>query len=222
MTVDVLERLPPSTVVVAIVPLRPAQGLSPTALVCRPPPPPHSSGPSVPPDSAAAPDWIVLDTIDQMDGLERLVVIAVGLDSVIGDDDDAVVAPGSALLKPSTTAKMPPHGGAASAAAATSGGVGGAVAGGGSGGGGGGGAAAAAGVGGAPGGGSAVESDAGSTTSTANMQTRSRLYRGLTRAHLLVVVVNELVKGGWWSCNPPCFSFFSFRRCYCCCPCFCC
>ena len=29
------------------------------------------------------------------------------------------------------------------------------------------------------------------------LETRSRLYRALTRAHMLVVVVNESVRGGW-------------------------
>lgn len=61
--------------------------------------------------------WLVVDTVDAFDGLERLMVIAVGLDSVIGNGKTA--------------------------------------------------------------------------------QTRSHLYRGITRAHMLVVVVNELLQGGW-------------------------
>ena len=63
-------------------------------------------------------DWLVLDTVDEFDGLERLVVIAVGLDSRIDD-------------------------------------------------------------------------------SAATLDTRSRLYRALTRAHMMVLVVNEKVRGGW-------------------------
>mmetsp|Transcript_46193 Transcript_46193/g.55599 ORF Transcript_46193/g.55599 Transcript_46193/m.55599 type:complete len:169 (+) Transcript_46193:1291-1797(+) len=62
--------------------------------------------------------WLVLDSIERMDGLERLVVIAVGLDHPI----------------------------------------------------------------------KALEG---------NLDTRSSLYRALTRAHLAVVVVNETVPGGW-------------------------
>jgi len=60
----------------------------------------------------------VLDTIDEFDGLERLIVIAIGLDSRIDD-------------------------------------------------------------------------------STATLDTRSRLYRAITRAHMMVLVVNETVRGGW-------------------------
>ena len=59
-----------------------------TATATRPPP--------------TATDWIVLDTIGQLDGLERLVVVAVGLDaeiqlpgtSVAGSADAPVVAGG--------------------------------------------------------------------------------------------------------------------------------
>ena len=65
-------------------------------------------------------EWLVLDSIAAMDGLERLIVIAVGLDAVI---------------------------------------------------------------------------DKGSGSST--LETRSRLYRALTRAHMMAVVVNEFLRGGW-------------------------
>ena len=65
-------------------------------------------------------EWLVLDSVANFDGLERLIVIAVGLDAVI---------------------------------------------------------------------------QGGSGTST--LETRSRLYRALTRAHMLAVVVNEFLPGGW-------------------------
>ena len=65
-------------------------------------------------------EWLVLDSIAAMDGLERLIIIAVGLDAVI---------------------------------------------------------------------------DEGSGSST--LETRSRLYRALTRAHMMAVVVNEFLPGGW-------------------------
>ena len=72
-------------------------------------------------------EWLVLDTIDSMDGLERLIVIAVGLDSPI-----------------------PENAGAAGAAAAGD-----------------------------------------------VLRARSRLYRALSRAHMLVCVVNETLPRGW-------------------------
>ena len=62
--------------------------------------------------------WLLLDTSAQFDGLERLIVIAVGLDAVIDD-------------------------------------------------------------------------------STGTLETRSRLYRALTRAHMIALVVNRRVRGGW-------------------------
>ena len=65
-------------------------------------------------------EWLVLDSIAAMDGLERLIAIAVGLDAVIKE---------------------------------------------------------------------------GSGSST--LETRSRLYRALTRAHMMAVVVNEFLPGGW-------------------------
>ena len=47
------------------------------------------------------PEWLVLDTVGNFDGLERLIVIAVGLDAPIsdhgaagGDDDDVPRAEG--------------------------------------------------------------------------------------------------------------------------------
>ena len=61
--------------------------------------------------------WLVVDTVSAFDGLERLIVIAVALDSVIGNKQTA--------------------------------------------------------------------------------QTRSELYRAITRAHMMVVVVNELLRDGW-------------------------
>lgn len=63
-------------------------------------------------------EWLVLDTVEQFDGLERLFVIAVGLDSPIEYNDAA-------------------------------------------------------------------------------LETRSRLYRALTRAQMMVIVVNEKLRGGW-------------------------
>jgi hypothetical protein len=75
-------------------------------------------------------EWLVLDTIENMDGLERLMVIAVGLDSPIPENAEA-----------------------------------------------------------------AAEGDVLRTRST--LQTRSHLYRALTRAHMLVCVVNETLPRGW-------------------------
>jgi hypothetical protein len=65
-------------------------------------------------------EWLVLDDIAAFDGLERLIVLAIGLDAVI---------------------------------------------------------------------------DQSSSSST--LETRSRLYRALTRAHMLAIVVNEFLPGGW-------------------------
>jgi hypothetical protein len=75
-------------------------------------------------------EWLVLDTIENMDGLERLIVIAVGLDSPIPENAEAA-AEGNVLRTRST------------------------------------------------------------------LQTRSHLYRALTRAHMLVCVVNETLPRGW-------------------------
>ena len=75
-------------------------------------------------------EWLVLDTIENMDGLERLMVIAVGLDSPIPNPSEAV-----------------------------------------------------------------AEGDVLRTRST--LQTRSHLDRALTRAHMLVCVVNETLARGW-------------------------
>jgi len=75
-------------------------------------------------------EWLVLDNIENMDGLERLIVIAVGLDSPIPENAEA-----------------------------------------------------------------AAEGDVLRTRST--LQTRSHLYRALTRAHMLVCVVNETLPRGW-------------------------
>jgi hypothetical protein len=66
---------------------------------------------------AAAQQWLVVDTVSAFDGLERLIVIAVALDAVIGDENTG--------------------------------------------------------------------------------RARSHLYRGITRAHMLVLVVNEFLPGGW-------------------------
>jgi hypothetical protein len=76
-------------------------------------------------------EWLVLDTIENMDGLERLMVIAVGLDSPIPENAEAAAAEGDVLRTRST------------------------------------------------------------------LQTRSHLYRALTRAHMLVCVVNETLPRGW-------------------------
>lgn len=71
-------------------------------------------------------EWLVCDTINQLDGLERLVVLAVGLDSIINSEDsNTSVADGAPL------------------------------------------------------------------------ETRSMLYRAVTRAHLMFLVVNEFLRGGW-------------------------
>jgi len=69
-------------------------------------------------------DWIVLDTLPNMDGLERLIVIAIGLDCAITQEE--------------------------------------------------------------------ASSDAGSV-----LETRSMLYRALTRAQLMAIVVNEFLRSGW-------------------------
>jgi len=74
-------------------------------------------------------EWLVYDTIQEVDGLERLIVLGVGLDSVIG---------------------------------------------------------ASSGV-------SAAEADPEGDS----LQSRSMLYRAVTRAHLMFVVVNEFLRGGW-------------------------
>jgi hypothetical protein len=76
-------------------------------------------------------EWLVLDTIENMDGLERLIVIAVGLDSPIPENSEA-----------------------------------------------------------------AAEGDVLRTRST--LHTRSQLYRALTRAHMLVCVVNETLGLQCW------------------------
>ena len=70
--------------------------------------------------SGAKGEWLVLDDIAAFDGLERLIVLAIGLDAVI-------------------------------------------------------------------------DQSLNSTT----LETRSRLYRALTRAHMLAIVVNEFLRGGW-------------------------
>lgn len=77
-------------------------------------------------------EWLILDTVNAMDGLERLIVIAVGLDSVISD--------GSAKEQ------------------------------------------------------TEIGADG---TETRTLETRSMLYRALTRAHLLFSVVNHFIHGGW-------------------------
>ena len=69
-------------------------------------------------DKAPTTEWLLLDTVKNMDGLERLMVLCVGLDAPIEGESDA-------------------------------------------------------------------------------LGTRSQLYRALTRAHMLVVVVNELLHHGW-------------------------
>ena len=68
---------------------------------------------------AAGQEMLVLDTVDQFDGLERLIVIAIGLDAPIVEGSDIT------------------------------------------------------------------------------LETRSRLYRALTRAHMMALVVNEKLRGGW-------------------------
>ena len=92
-------------------------------------------GTSAPADGCES---LVLDAIGQFDGLERLIVIGVGLDQPISELPDA------------TTSYEPS--GAASAPHAPSG---------------------------------------------DDQRTRSMLYRAVTRAHMQVLVVNELLSGGW-------------------------
>ena len=67
-----------------------------------------------------APEWLVVDAIEQMDGLERLICVCAGLDAVIDEQDSET------------------------------------------------------------------------------LETRSLLYRAMTRAHMMVIVVNEFVAGGWF------------------------
>ena len=97
-------------------------------------------------------EWLVFDTVGQMDGLERLIVICVGLDAPI----DAPVSQKKNLIStsPATTA---------TATADTD----------------------------------VSENDASDSapTSSIEMKTRSSLYRAITRAHLMVVVVNAFIKG---------------------------
>ena len=96
---------------------------------------------------------IVLDSIDQFDGLERLIVIGIGLDHPISDASCAGEGP-----RPTEVAE----------------GVG----------------DAAEGVGeGAEG--------VGEAGASPDRHTRSLLYRAVTRAHMQVIVVNELISGGW-------------------------
>jgi len=75
-------------------------------------------------------EWLVLDHIGAFDGLERLVVICVGLDTPRTDAADALGA------------------------------------------------------------------------------SRSQLYRAITRAHMMVLVVNELVRGGWLEFFPRVLEFY--------------
>ena len=83
----------------------------------------------------AGAELLVLDTIDNFDGLERLIVISVGLDVVIDATKDGA----------KSTAK---------------------------------------------------EGDDDPT-----LETRSRLYRALTRSHMVAIVVNEVLHGGWLECT---------------------
>ena len=96
---------------------------------------------------------IVLDSIEQFDGLERLIVIGIGLDHPISDASCAGEGP-----RPAEGAE----------------GVG----------------DAAEGVG------DAAEG-AGAAGASHDRHTRSLLYRAVTRAHMQVIVVNELISGGW-------------------------
>jgi hypothetical protein len=89
---------------------------------------------------------IVLDSIDQFDGLERLIVIGIGLDHPISDASCAGEGPRPAE--------------------------------------------------GAEGVGDAAEG-AGEAGASPDRHTRSLLYRAVTRAHMQVIVVNELISGGW-------------------------
>eukprot|EP00928_Gymnodinium_smaydae_P030743 TRINITY_DN22775_c0_g4_i1.p1 TRINITY_DN22775_c0_g4~~TRINITY_DN22775_c0_g4_i1.p1 ORF type:complete len:1701 (+),score=392.27 TRINITY_DN22775_c0_g4_i1:58-5160(+) len=73
-------------------------------------------------------EWLLYDSIDQMDGLERLIVIGIGLDSAIGNDD---------------------------------------------------------------------QQEKKEKQEGAVLETRSMLYRAITRSHLMVIIVNEFLRGGW-------------------------
>lgn len=76
-------------------------------------------------EAAEAVEWLVYDTVQQVDGLERLIVVGVGLDSTISSEE--------------------------------------------------------------------VVGDEGASV----LETRSMLYRVVTRAHLMFLVVNEFLRGGW-------------------------
>ena len=86
--------------------------------------------------AAAGVECLVLDSLEQFDGLERLIILAVGLDEPISDLPEEAASRGSS--KPDDQAR-----------------------------------------------------------SDADQRTRSRLYRAVTRAHMQVLVINELISGGW-------------------------
>ena len=92
----------------------------------------HASEPT---EGDAGCESLVLDAIDQFDGLERLIVIGVGLDQPISDLPDAAMASEGGEEQHERSAD--------------------------------------------------------------DQHTRSMLYRAVTRAHMQVLVVNELLSGGW-------------------------
>lgn len=117
---------------------------------------------------------IVLDTIEQFDGLERLIVIGVGLDSPIADEGAYGAEDGNV----GGHGDVDPCAGVSEGTVAAS--MDGAT------------AASAAGA-------ECGAATAGSTVGQrgSDRQTRSMLYRAVTRAHMQVIVVNELLSGGW-------------------------
>jgi len=100
--------------------------------------------------------WIILDSISAMDGLERLIVVAVGLDSPI----ESVATTRTAKTDECASAELVAAGGALRGASPDS-----------------------------------IDTEASADLRL--LETRSMLYRALTRAQLLAMVVNECIEGGW-------------------------
>ncbi|KAK3265614.1 hypothetical protein CYMTET_25715 [Cymbomonas tetramitiformis] len=94
--------------------------------------------------------WVVYDRIEQFDGLERLIVICVGLDSVISNRG-AREGGGPGDRHKEEDVVEDAH----------------------------------------------EETDQRVRGSADPLETRSQLYRALTRAHMVVMVVNKMLRGGW-------------------------
>lgn len=92
-------------------------------------------------------DCIIFDSIHQLDGLERLIVIPVGLDAAIEASPGLQPIPVPTQAAASGASPPPPP------------------------------------------------PPPASSCDSLEMQTRSRLYRAVTRAHLMIVIVNHFVKG---------------------------